>query len=152
MGYFSVLAIVAGAAIAVQASMNARLGMLLHSSLAGATIAFLFSGLLTFLFFMLSTRQLPQLEHIKVVPVYLWFSGGFFSAFGVVMFYYLIPKMGVGTTMSYALAGQILMATVFSHFGWFGLPIRSIDGIKVAGMGVFILGVVLLNWEAHSAH
>jgi len=43
-----------------------------------------------------STKKVPQMADIKSVPVYLWFSGGALSAFGVGMFYYLIPKMGGG--------------------------------------------------------
>ena len=84
---------------------------------------------------------------IKSVPLYLWFSGGALSAFGVGLFYYLIPKMGVGSMMSYALSGQILIAIVASHYGWFDLPEKSISTIKVAGLVSLITGVLLLNWE-----
>jgi len=152
MSYLSLLALVAGAAIAVQATMNAQLGVLLKSSMLGTSIAFLFSCLFTVFAIMLSTRQYPQMSDIKSVPLYLWFSGGALSAFGVGLFYYLIPKMGVGSMMSYALSGQILIAVVASHFGWFNLPVKSIDVIKVFGAISLIIGVLLLNWESGNAH
>ena len=99
-----------------------------------------------------STKQVPQMADIKSVPVYLWFSGGALSAFGVGMFYYLIPKMGVGSMMSYALSGQILIAIVASHFGWFELPVKPITQLKIAGALLLVTGVLLLNWELSYAH
>jgi transporter family-2 protein len=55
--------------------------------------------------------------------------------------------MGVGPMMSYALSGQILIAMIASHFGWFEQPIKPIDGLKLTGACLLISGVLLLNWE-----
>jgi len=77
----------------------------------------------------------------------LWFSGGALAAFGVGMYYFLIPKMGVGPMMSYALAGQLLLAVVASHFGWFDLPVKKIDFIKIVGIITLIVGIILINIE-----
>ncbi|MCG8381198.1 MAG: DMT family transporter [Gammaproteobacteria bacterium] len=151
MSYLSFLAVVAGAAIAIQASMNAQLGVLLKSPMLGTSIAFLFSCVFTIFAMMLWTKQYPQMNDIKSVPLYLWFSGGALSAFGVGMVYYLIPKMGVGSMMSYVLSGQILIAVVASHFGWFSLPVKQIDAVKVLGAASLIAGVLLLNWEPGNA-
>ncbi|GAA6133943.1 DMT family transporter [Oceaniserpentilla sp. 4NH20-0058] len=152
MSYLPLLALVAGAAIAIQATMNAQLGVLLKSSMLGTSIAFLFSCIFTISAVMLSTKKYPQIVDIRSVPLYLWFSGGALSAFGVGMFYYLIPKMGVASMMSYALSGQILIAVIASHFGWFNLPVKSIDFIKLSGTVSLIVGVLLLNWEPDNAY
>lgn len=152
MNYLSLLALAAGAAIAIQATMNAQLGVLLKSSMIGTSIAFLFSCVFTVSAMILSTKQYPQMNEIKSVPVYLWFTGGALSAFAVGMFYYLIPKMGVGSMMSYALSGQIFIAIIASHFGWFDLPIKPINGLKMIGAILLIAGVLLLNWEPRYAH
>lgn len=152
MNYLSLLALVAGAAIAFQAVMNAKLGVLLKSSMLGTSIAFLFSCIFTIAAMMLFTKQYPQMAEIKSVPLYLWFSGGALSAFGVGISYYLIPKMGVGSMMSYALSGQILIAIIASHFGWFDLPVKPINLIKVSGAISLVIGVLLLNWEPRYAH
>lgn len=148
----SFLALFAGAAIAMQATMNAHLGVLLKSSMFGTSIAFVCSAVFTVTAMALWTKQYPQLADIKSVPLYLWFSGGALSALGVGMFYYLIPKMGVGSMMSYALSGQILIAITASHFGWFDLPIKPLNAIKVAGAITLIIGVILLNWEPNRAY
>lgn len=152
MSILSFLAIAAGAAIAIQASMNAQLGMILKSSMISTSIAFLFSLIFTTSAMFLSTKQYPNFIEIKSVPLYLWFSGGALSAFGVGMFYYLIPKMGVGSMMSYALSGQILIAIIASHFGWFNLPIKPINTVKLTGVSLLIIGVLFINWESHYEH
>ena len=145
-GGLSALALLAGAAIAVQASMNARLGVLLGNSLLGASFAFFSSFLLTLGALVLGARSYPSISVVRAVPVHLWLSG-VLSAFGVAMFYYLIPRMGVGAMMSYALTGQIVVAVVASHFGWFELPVRPVDALRIAGVAALISGIVLINWE-----
>lgn len=152
MNNLSFLAFFAGAAIAIQAAMNAQLGVLLRSSMIGTSIAFLFACLFTVSAMLFSIKQYPLLIEIKSVPMYLWFSGGALSAFGVGVFYYLIPKMGVGSMMSYALSGQILIAIVASHFGWFDQPVKPINIKIIAGVISFIVGIVLINWESSYAH
>jgi len=147
MGYLALLALIAGAAIAAQASMNAQLGVLLKNPLIGTIIAFTCSAIFTLVAVIASTRHYPQAEVISSVPIYLWFTGGALSAFGVGMIYYLIPKMGVGPMMSYALTGQILVAIIASHFGWFDLPIKQLSGLKFIGLVAMINGIVLINWE-----
>ena len=143
----SILAFIAGAAITTQASMNAQLGVLLRSSLIGTSVAFLFSSLFTFIAVIVTTRNYPQLATVQAIPIYLWFSGGAIAAFGVGMYYFLIPKMGVGPMMSYALAGQLLLAVVASHFGWFDMPVKQIDFMKIVGILALIAGVILINIE-----
>lgn len=152
MSYLPLLALIAGAAIAMQASMNAKLGVLLNSSLLATSIAFLFSSLFAVFAMILSTKHYPQLTEIKSIPVYLWFSGGVLSALGVGLFYFLIPKMGMGSMMSYALSGQILIAIIASHFGWFELPVKPINTLKIAGVILLVAGMMLINMDSSHAH
>lgn len=152
MNYFPILATAAGIAIAIQAAMNAQLGVLLKSSMSATTTAFFFSCIFSCFAIaasalLFSSKQLPQLADMKSVPVYLWFSGGVLSAFAVGLFYYLIPKMGVANMMSYALTGQILISVTASHFGWFQLPEVPINILKLGGAVFMIGGVLILNWE-----
>jgi transporter family-2 protein len=137
--------------------MNAKLGVLLKSAMMGTSVAFFVSCVFAVLAMLISatvfsTKQVPQMADIKSVPVYLWFSGGALSAFGVGRFYYLIPNMGVGSMMSYALSGQILIAIVASHFGWFELPVKPITLLKMVGVLSLVTGVLILNWEPRYAH
>lgn len=147
MSYFSLLALTAGAAIATQASMNAQLGVLLKNPMLGTTVAFTSSILFTLLAVVAFTKKYPTADDIRSVPIYLWFFGGLLSAFGISMFYYLIPQMGIGSMMSYALTGQLIVAIIAGHFGWFDLPVKHITVIKFIGFLTLILGIVLINKE-----
>jgi transporter family-2 protein len=147
MNYLPILSLLAGAAIATQVSMHAQLGVLLKNPLMGTTVAFSVSTIFTLIAVMVSTEHYPQAEVVRSVPIYLWFTGGLLSAFGVAMFYYLTPKMGVGPMMSYALTGQILIAITASHFGWFNLPVKPITVAKFVGVISMISGIFLINWK-----
>lgn len=141
------LALAAGAALAIQATMNASLGLLLKNPLFSTMSAFLISCLVVNLTMLLFGTSYPSLSSIQSVPLHLWFSG-ILSAFGVGMIYYLIPKMGAGPLMSYLLTGQMVVAMLASHFGWFELPQKSITHIKLIGIVTLIAGILLVNWEA----
>jgi transporter family-2 protein len=127
--------------------MNAQLGVLLKNPLVGTAVAFVSASMFTLFAVIASTEQYPQAEAIRSVPVYLWFSGGALSSFGVAVFYYLAPRMGMGPMMSYALTGQLLIAITASHFSWFGLPVRPVNLIRFAGMAAMITGIFLINRE-----
>lgn len=146
MNYFSWLALLAGAAIGIQAGMNAQLGVLLKSPLLSAAVTFVVACCSVLIVVALTTRQLPSLINVQSVPVHLWFSGAI-SAFGVASFYFLIPRMGVGPMMSFALTGQLLIAMLVSHFGWFDLPAKPINFSKCMGVLAMIAGIVLINRE-----
>lgn len=147
MNYLCLLALLAGAAIATQAGMNAQLGLLLNNSLLGTTVAFTGSCLFSLGALWVFSKDYPTLESVRAVPIYLWFGGGAISAFAVALFYYLIPKMGIGSMMSYALTGQIALAVTASHFGWFDMPVKSIDLLKLTGVVALVFGILLINWE-----
>lgn len=53
--------------------------------------------------------------------------------------------------MSYALSGQIIVATIVSHFGWFDLPLKPISLPKISGIIALIVGMLLINWESNYA-
>lgn len=144
--WLAALAVAAGAAIALQAGMNAQLGVLLRNSLFATAIVFGISCLVTASAAFTALRQPPSFSLIQAVPVYLWF-GGLLSAFGVGLFYFLIPRMGVGQMMSFALTGQILVAMISSHFGWFDLPQRPITQARGLGVAALVAGIMLINWE-----
>ncbi|MEM7404353.1 MAG: DMT family transporter [Pseudomonadota bacterium] len=146
MGYLPIIAVVAGGAIAVQAGMNAQLGALLRNPLLAACIAFAGSVFFTLLALAAYRHEFPSGDMVRSVPPHLWLTG-LLSAFGITMFYYLIPKMGVGPMMSFALSGQLVVAMIAGHFGWFDLPVRPFTATKLLGLVALTIGIVLANRE-----
>ncbi|EWH10240.1 glycyl-tRNA synthetase subunit beta [Catenovulum agarivorans DS-2] len=139
-----VLAILAGGIITLQASINSQFGTVLRSSMLATTFAFSVAALACAVAMLaISTDFLGKLN-VKEIPFYYWF-GGILSALGVGMYYFLIPRMGVGPMMSFALTGQLLVAVIFSHFGLFGFPEVPMSAQRAVGAGVMIVGLILLN-------
>ena len=145
MAMFPLFALLAGAAISAQASMNAQLGVMLRSAMLGTGVAFLVGlGFVLLAFFALQ-RDFPSLEAVRSVPVYLWFTGGALSALAISTYFYLIPQMGIGTMMSWALTGQLVVAMLAGHFGWFDLPVQPINWHRLAGVLALVIGIILIN-------
>lgn len=145
MNYWLIIAFTSGAAISIQAAMNAQLGNLLKNPLLASCIAFCSSIFFTLLAILVFTKEFPSTDIIRSVPVYLWFSGGILSAFAISMFYYLIPQIGIGPMMSFALTGQLIIAVISGHFGWFDLPLIPLTSGKFLGVVAMISGVLLIN-------
>lgn len=142
------LAFAAGSCIAIQAAMNARLGQLLKSPWLATSYAFLTSFILVSLVLLLINAKTLSvtLQNVQLsnIPWYLWGSC-VLSVLGVGSMYWLIPKMGVGNLMSYALTGQIIFAMLISHFGLFESPQKLITTTKALGAMLLVAGIILIN-------
>ena len=145
------IAMLAGSCIAIQAAMNARLGQLFNNAWLATGYAFLTSFLLVAAFVVcFHHKQVVaqwQTVNFSQIPWYLWLSC-LLSVIGVGSMYWLIPKMGVGNLMSYALTGQILFAMVISHFGLFESPQKLLNNTKLLGSALLIVGIILINKES----
>ena len=147
MNYLPLLAIFAGVAISLQATLNARLGVLLQNTLLGTGIAFMVGCLLCLTLVAVTGKFNIKAASLQAVPVYLWFTGGTLGALGVGLLYFLIPQMGIGPMTVFSLAGQLLVATTASHFGWFDLPQNPVTLQNLIGFLSLFTGVVLVNGD-----
>ncbi|MEP2025875.1 MAG: DMT family transporter [Reichenbachiella sp.] len=141
-----ILSFSVGIMVVIQGGINARLGVLLNNSLLATSTALVMSATFTLVAVFVTVRQLPSLEQLKGVPSYMWFTGGILSFIAVTLFYYIIPRIGISTAVTFGLAGQILFAAIAGHFGWFDMPIEPISLKKTIGIMVMILGVILIKF------
>ena len=148
MNMLGLVAVLAGGCIAIQAAMNARLGVYLHSATLATSFAFFTSFILMTLLIILgqlkSTSNIFEHVNLSIIPWYFWFSC-VLSVLGVGALYWLIPKMGAGMMMSYALTGQIMIAMFISHFGLFESPQKLLNVTKMSGSICLIIGIILIN-------
>ena len=139
------LAFVGGVFLAIQGGLNAQLGVLLRNPLLASLIAFFSSTIFALLFVLINFKSLPTILHIKEIPFYLWFMGGFFSVLGISLYYYTIPKLGISKMISIGLCGQLIFAVIAGNYGWLSLPLEPITLKKTIGTVSMILGIVLIN-------
>lgn len=138
--------------ISLQATLNAHLGVLLQNTLLATGIAFMVGSLLCLTLVAVTGKFTLNATSFHTVPLYLWFTGGAFGALGIGLLYFLIPQMGIGPMTVFSLAGQVLVATAASHFGWFDLPQSPVSLQKLIGFFALFTGVVLINGEKFYAY
>jgi transporter family-2 protein len=141
---FIIMALVLGALLPIQAIINARLSRVVSSSIVTAFISFAV-GTIALFFYLLLTRQF----HLQTIPFrqspwWIWIGGllGTFYVAGIVV---LVPRLGVALSFSLVIAGQMMIAMLFDHFGWLGVAVREISFGKIAGAILLIVGVFLIR-------
>lgn len=139
------LAVLTGFMVVLQGGLNSKLGTLLQSPLLAALSTLFFGAVFTSIAVVVTAKGLPSLPALRAIPVYLWFTGAFFSFLAVTLFYYLIPKLGIGTAVAFGLCGQVIFSTLAAHFGWFGLMTEPIDLKKIVGLGALVVGILLIK-------
>lgn len=139
------LALLGGILLAIQGGFNSQLSAQLKSPFLAALISFVISSILAGLVIVLSLKKLPDWQEVQLIPPYLWFAGAMFSFGGICLYYYTIPKLGIGSMISLGLTGQMLISVIAGHFGWFGLEAEPISLRRLLGMAAMIIGIILIN-------
>lgn len=145
MLYFILLSFLGGIAIALQANINSQLSVFLTSSLLATFITLLSSLVFTAIAITILIKDLPETQILRTIPLYLFITGGVLSAFALASFYFVIPKIGILSMISFGLAGQLIYSLFSSHFGWFGMPITPINIAKTIGIISMLIGIFLIN-------
>lgn len=134
-----------GVLVVIQGSINARLGILLNNSLLATSIAMVLSAVFTVVTVFVTVRQLPAISQLRVIPPYMWFTGGALSFVAVSLFYYIIPRAGISTAVTFGLSGQIIFAAIAGHYGWFGVPVEPFSIKKLVGIILMVTGVTIIK-------
>lgn len=133
----------AGAATALQAPINARLMGAVGSPVNAAFVSFAVgTAALGLLAVALQTR--PDVAAARGLPLWAW-VGGLCGAVFVVAATWGVPRLGVATTITLMVAGQLALSLVLDHFGAFGVPRQPIGLARVAGVALVIGGVLLVR-------
>jgi bacterial/archaeal transporter family-2 protein len=138
------LAIGAGVSLVVQQVLNADLRQSLGSPLWAALVSYLV-GALTLTAVLIALRE-PWLSPTGANKAsFLSWTGGIFGTVYIVLSILLLPRLGAATAVALMIAGQMLGAMAFDHFGLFGLPEQKADLTRLVGALMLIGGVVLVR-------
>ena len=135
------LAIIAGALTSVQSAINTELGKEI-GGLGAALVSFSVGTAGLALYYLFSGQG--GLKGITKVPPYL-LIGGLFGALFVFGMIKLIPQIGVSSAIAGVIAGQLMLAVLIDHFGWFGLTKFSLNLSRGIGALLLLLGVRLMS-------
>lgn len=139
------LGLLGGAALALQAAVNAQLVRGLgHPILAGA-VSFA-SGILAIWAVVLLLRV--PLAAIPAawgqLPHYAWWAGGVLGATYLCINIALVPRLGAASVVVLAVAGQILCALALDHWGALRLPVHPATPARLLGALLVLAGVWLV--------
>lgn len=136
------LSALAGAAMAVQGTLNAALGKI--TGVLEATLIVMVTGTITSLLalYLLGMGK-GNITRASNAPWY-YFLGGLLIVlitYGVTA---SIPKLGVANATTAIVTAQIAAAVLIDHFGLFGMEPVSFSWWKLLGLGLLAAGTHLL--------
>lgn len=138
------LAILGGALVAGQGAINGRMAAAVGHPLQAAVISFSV-GFVALAFLSLATGAgLPQLARALAAPWWAW-VGGLLGAYLVATAAFAVPKIGASAWVAGVIAGQLVAALLYDHFGAFGLPKREIDLTRLGGVVFLGLGIWMMR-------
>ena len=138
--YYIALVVFAGCIVALQPPINAALSR---------TVGLLESGLISFaigaVFLAVPVLLMGRGSVFRVLetPVWQW-AGGVLGAFMVVSTTLAAPRIGVLATLVAMIFGNLVMAAIIDHNGWFGLNVLPFDWRRMLGLVLVLAGIVLV--------
>jgi transporter family-2 protein len=141
---YLLLGVLAGAGVAAQAVINARLRIILGAPLWAAAVQFTV-GLALILLAAIGSRQAsPLTEGLARAPWWVWI-GGVFGAIFIVVSIVLTPRLGAALMLAAVIVGQLSAALVIDHYGLFGATVIRMSPVRILGAALLVLGVVLIR-------
>jgi transporter family-2 protein len=146
MGLFwSLLGIVSGAFIAIQAPINSQLARGLGLPVAAAAFSFLSGATVLGIATLLVTRTQEISLDWKAPAPWLFVAGGVLGGSYVTISTLLIPRIGAAALMALIVAGQLLAGMLMDRIGFLGMAVREISLGRVAGAILLMAGAVLIR-------
>ncbi len=134
------LMLCAGAAVALQPSINARLAEKV-GILESACISFAVGAAALFLAVLcsgkLTVRELPE-------AAWWEWTGGILGAFFVSATILSIPRIGTAAAMAVAISAQLLTGLFLDHFGILGFGGMQLDAKRMLGAALLLMGAGLI--------
>jgi len=137
----------AGAVLPVQGAINAALRSDLDAPVATGAFSFLVAtaAMLAVLAVLARFAGRPrQGAGLASAPWWGWL-GGLCGAAYVTSVFVLIPEIGAAATVSLTVAGQQLASVLVDRHGLLRLPRRVIPPLRLAGVGLLLAGVALIE-------
>ncbi len=138
------MGVLAGVATGMQGGINAQLSARWAKNVVLASAISFTVGAIT-LWICVFALGIPIPAVTEKVSWWHW-CGGILGAYFVYAKVFLSAgRVSAGTVAAYLLAGQIVSAVIFDHFGIVGYPHIPLSAARLVGMGALVGGVYLVN-------
>jgi transporter family-2 protein len=142
---FTLVALVAGGMIALQAPINAEVAMRLGHPISAATMSFVVGTIMLLALALLFARGSTNLGALQTMPLYMLLGGGLLGAIYVTVNLMLAPKIGIAAIMALGIAGQLFTALFLDRFGMFELTVRELSLGRVSGAILVLVGALMVR-------
>ena len=141
----TLVALLAGGLIALQAPINAEAASRLGHPVAAAALSFCVGTTALIVLTLLFARQSAHLETLKSLPLYMLIGGGLLGAIYVTVNIMLAPRIGIAALMALGIAGQLFTALLIDRFGLFELVERGLTLGRVSGALLVLVGALMVR-------
>jgi bacterial/archaeal transporter family-2 protein len=139
----TVVALAAGLAGAVQATVLGILGRR-TGVMAAAAVVGLIGALIITMMSIVEGRGLAGIGETLRQPAWLWIAGGFLGAVIVTSLTFAPPRIGTFGTFALVIAGNLAAAVLIDSLGLFGVSRVPITVTRVAGLVLLAGGAALV--------
>lgn len=142
---WSLLGVLAGAFLALQAPVNAELSRGLGLPVAAAAISFL-AGAVVLAGISAAIVRVEGLSLDWRAPApWLFVAGGCLGGGYVTIATLLVPRAGAMATMAFIVTGQLLGGMVIDRLGLLGVAVREISVGRAAGAMLLVAGALMIR-------
>lgn len=135
----TILAVIAGVGVGLQAGINGELGKRI-GTIEGAFVSFAVGTLFLFL----AMLFLGKGNILSMFTVPKWqLTGGLLGAAYVMIAIWAVPKIGVATTLLAVVTGQLVTSALLDHFGVISGQQIPLDGKRVSALLLLALALFL---------
>ncbi|MEZ5781474.1 MAG: DMT family transporter [Rhizobiaceae bacterium] len=146
MGLFwSLLGILSGAFIAIQAPINSQLARGLGLPVAAAAFSFLSGAVVLAIVTLVIARAQGVTLDWRAPPPWTFVAGGVLGASYVTISTLLIPRIGAAALMAFLVAGQLIAGMMLDRVGFLGMAVREISIGRMAGAVLLLVGALLVR-------
>jgi len=142
---FTLVALVGGGLIALQAPINAEVAARLGHPLSAATMSFCVGTIALIVLTLLFARSSTNVGALQSMPLYMLLGGGLLGAIYVTVTLMLAPKIGVAALMALGIAGQLTAGLLLDRFGMFDLAERGLTAGRLSGAVLVLVGALMVR-------
>ncbi len=140
---YLILALLSGAVLPIQTSLNAQLARALNSVPLAANISYFVGALV--LVMLLLTGQFGEIEWSALIKAPRWsLVGGLLGAWYIASSAYFASILGTTLTLGFVIGGQAIAGIIIDHFGWLGMPQRRLTSHRRFAIGLLIVALFFL--------
>jgi bacterial/archaeal transporter family-2 protein len=137
------LAIAAGAGMAIQVVVNAQLRTHVAEPMLASLISFAVGTAAAFLYCLFAGYAWPSFQQLREAPWWAWI-GGLLGLFFIWCSIVIAPRIGVALMLGLVVAGQVAASTIIDHYGMLGAAVRPASFGRIAGVILVVVGVSLV--------